>query len=56
MNVSKQEFLDGISKERERRKAANKAKCEWQPDPYVAYFNERRTAYLMALKRRVYNG
>jgi len=56
MNVSKQEFLDGISKERERRKAANKAKCKWQPDPYVTYLKERRTAYLMALKRRVYHG
>ncbi len=56
MNVSKQEFLEGISKERERRKAANKVKCEWQPDPVAEYCRERRTAYLMSVKRRMYNG
>ena len=57
MNVSREEFRAGLEREKIRRAGAKRtAPKEYEPDPVAEYCRERRTAYLMALKRRVYNG
>ena len=57
MNVSREEFRAGLEREKSRRTGAKRtAPKEYEPDPVAEYCRERRTAYLMSVKRRVYNG
>lgn len=56
MNVSREEFRAGLEREKRRRTGAKRtAPKEYEPDPVAEYCRERRTAYLMSVKRRMYN-
>lgn len=54
IDVTKQEFLDGLERERERRKQQTSGAPSFTENVYADYKREQQSKYLMGVKRRMY--